>query len=72
MRVVGITIGPEHYMWNFVQEVLSGEPAELVRALVPMEEAQTSFQISRLSAASRLSHLLCTVPSSITYQAAAD
>ena len=40
-----------------------------MRALVPMEDAQASFQILRLSAASRLSHLLRTVPSSITCQA---
>ena len=47
----------------------NGEPAELVRALVPMEDAQASFQILRLSATSRLSHLLRTVPPSITCQA---
>ena len=37
-----------------------------------MEDAQASFQIFRLSAASRLSHLLCTVSPSIAYQPAAD
>ena len=37
-----------------------------------MEDAQAKFQISRLSAASRLSHLLRTVPPSITCQAAAN
>ena len=37
-----------------------------------MKDAQTSFQILRLSAASRLLHLLRTVPPSITRQAAAD
>ena len=41
-------------------------------ALVPMEDAQASFQILRLSAVSSLSHLLRTVPASITHQAAAD
>ena len=56
----------------FSQEVTNGEPVELVRALVPMEDAQASFQILHLSAASRLSHLLCTVPPSITCQAAAS
>ena len=35
-----------------------------------MEDAQASFQILRLSAASRLSHLLRTVPPPITHQAA--
>ena len=43
-----------------------------MRALVPMEDAQASFQILRLSATSRLSHLLRTVPPSITCQAAAN
>ena len=37
-----------------------------------MEDAQTSFHILRLSATSRLSHLLRTVPPSITCQAAAN
>ena len=43
-----------------------------MRALVPMEDAQASFQILRLSATSRLSHLLRTVPPSITCQAAVN
>ena len=42
-----------------------------MRALVPMEDAQASFQILRLSATSRISHLLRTVPPSITCQASA-
>ena len=36
-----------------------------------MEDAQASFQLLRLSATSRLSHLLRTIPPSITCQAAA-
>ena len=40
--------------------------------LVPVEDAQASFQILRLSATSRLSHLLRTVLPSITCQAAAN
>ena len=43
-----------------------------MRALVPMEDAQASFQVLRLSATSRLSHLLRLVPPSITCQAAAN
>ena len=43
-----------------------------MRALVSMEDAQASFQILRLSATSRVSHLLRTVPPSITCQAAAN
>ena len=43
-----------------------------MRALVLMEDAQASFQILRLSATSRMSHLLRTVLPSITCQAAAN
>ena len=57
---------------DLLQEAVNGEPAELVRALVPMEDARASFQILRLSATSCLSHLLRTVPPSITCQAAAN
>ena len=72
MRVVGVPVGTEQFQRDFLQEAVNGEPAELVRALVPMEDAQASFQILRLSATSRLSHLLRTVPLSITCQAAAN
>ena len=72
MRVVGVPVGTEQFQRDFMQEAVNGEPAELVRALAPMEDAQASFQILRLSATSRLSHLLRTVPPSITCQAAAN
>ena len=72
MRVVGVPVGTEQFQRDFLQEAVNGEPAELVRALVPTEDAQASFQILRLSATSRLSHLLRTVPPSITCQAAAN
>ena len=70
MMVVGVPVGTEQFQRDFLQEVVNGEPAELVRALVPMEDAQVSLQILRLSATFRLSHLLRTVPPSITCQAA--
>ena len=66
MKVVGVPVGTEQFQRGFLQEAVNGEPAELVRALVPMEDAQASFHILRLSATSRLSHLLRTVPPSIT------
>ena len=69
---VGVPVGAQQYKQDFLQKVVNGEPAELVRALVPMEDAQASFQIFRLSATSRLSHLLRTLPLFITCQAAAD
>ena len=72
MRVVGVPVGIEQFQRDFLQEAVNGKPAELVRALVPTEEAQASFYILRLSATSRLSHLLRTVPLSITCQAAAN
>ena len=43
MRVVGVPVGTEHFQRDFLQEAVNGEPAELVRALVPMEDAQASF-----------------------------
>ena len=43
-----------------------------MRALVSMEDAQASFQSLRLSATSRLSHLLRTVSPSTTCYAAAN
>ena len=43
-----------------------------MRALVPVEDAQASFQILRISATSRLSRFLRTVPPSITCQASAN
>ena len=72
IKVVGVPVGTEQFQRDFLQEAVNGEPAEIVRALVPMEEAQASFHMFRLSATSRLSHLLPTVPPSITYQAAAN
>ena len=72
MRVVGVPVGTEQFQRDLLQEAVNGEPAELVRALVQMEDAQASFQILRLSATSRLSHLLQTVSPSITCQAAAN
>ena len=72
MRVVGVPVGTERFQRDFLQEAINGEPAELVRALVPMEDAQASFQILHLSATSRLSHLLRTVPPSIMCQSAAN
>ena len=58
MRVVGVPVGTEQFERDFLQEAFSGEPAELVRVLVPMEDAQASFQILRISATSRIPHLL--------------
>ena len=72
MGVVVVPVGTEQFQRHFLQEAVNGEPAELMRALVLMEDAQASFQILRLSATSRLSHLLRTVPPSITCQAAAN
>ena len=54
MRVVEVPVGTDQFQRDFLQEAVSGEPAEIVRALVPMEDAQTNFPIWRLSAASRL------------------
>ena len=67
MRVVRVPVRTEQF-----QEVVKEEPADLVRALVPIEDAQASFHILRQSAACCLSHLLRTIPPSMTCQAAAN
>ena len=72
MRIVGVPVGTEQFQRDFLQEAVNGEPAELLKALVPMEDAQANFPILRPSATSRLSHLLQTVPPPITCQAAAN
>ena len=72
MTIGGVPLGTEQFQRDFLQEAVDGEPAELERALVPMEDAQASFHILRLSATSRLPHLLRTVPPSITCQASAN
>ena len=72
MRVVGVPVRTEQFKRNFLQETINVESAELVRALVPVDNAQASFGILRLFTASRLSHLLRIVPPSITSQAAAN
>ena len=59
-------MGTGQFKRDFVKEAINGEPAEIVRALVPIDGAQAGFQILRLSAVSRLSHLFRTVPPSIT------
>ena len=43
MRVVGVPVGTEQFQRDFLKEAINGEPAELVRALAPMEDAQASF-----------------------------
>ena len=72
MKVVGVSVGTGQFKRDFLQGAVNGEPAELMKALVPVEDAKASFQILRLSAASPLPHLLRTVPPSIICQTAAD
>ena len=45
MKVVGLPVGTKHFKRDFLQEVINGEPAEPVRALIPMEEAQASVYL---------------------------
>ena len=71
MRVVKVPVGTEQFQRGFLQEAVNGEPAEIVRA-VSMDDAQANVSIWRLPATSRLSHLLRTVPPSITCKAAAN
>ena len=44
MRVVGVSVRTEQFQRDFSQEAVDGEQAELVRALVSMENAQQAFR----------------------------
>lgn len=44
MRLVGVSVKTEQFKRAFLQEPIHGQPAELVQALVPMNDAQASFQ----------------------------
>lgn len=72
LRVVGVPIGADWIQNDFAREVTMGKPAELLRVLVKMEDAQASFQIMRLSASTRLTFLLRPLPLSSTARAAGN
>ena len=72
MRDMGVPLGTEQFQRDFLQKAVIGKPVELARALIPMENAQASFQMLRLSATSRLSHLLRTASPFIPCQAASN
>jgi len=69
MRVVGVPVETEHFKLKFLNEADNVESAELVRALLPLDDTQASFQILHLSAVSCMSQILRTVPPSITHEA---
>ena len=66
MRVVGVPVGTADFQRESAEAIMWGEPAELLRALAPMEDAQASFHILRLSAVTRMTFLLHTLPPSTT------
>ena len=72
MRVVGVPVGTADYQRESVETAMREDPAELLRALVPMEDAQASFQIMRLSAVTRMTFLLRALPPSVTRDAAKE
>lgn len=73
MRVVGVRIGTRDDKRHFISDFLRGHPAALVRARVPLEDAIiASFQPPRLSATSRPSYLLRTLPPEVKSQAAEE
>lgn len=49
---------------------MQGNPAELLCALIPIEDAQSSFPVMRLSAVTRMTLPLRTLPPSIRHNAA--
>ena len=72
VRVVGVPVGDPDYVWRTVCEIARGEPAALLRELTTLEDAQASFQILRLSAATRLHSLLRALPPTLTEAAALE
>lgn len=51
----------EQFKRKLVKKAVNAEPAELVGAQEPIDDAEASFDILRLSALSRLSHLLWAI-----------
>ena len=72
VKVVGVPVGHPEYVKAQVGRVVHGEPAELCYHLAQMEDAQASFQILRLSAATRMHSLLRALPPSVTKEAAKE
>lgn len=65
MRMVGVPVGTGTFQRQSVAEVMRGDSAELLLTLVPMDDAQITFQIMRLSAITRMTFVLRTLPSSV-------
>lgn len=59
MRVVGVPMSPRDYPRRYIGDFIRCQPAPLARALVPLEDAQTRYQILCFPAASKLSLILC-------------
>ena len=72
MRVVGVPVGSAEYQRQQVLEAMRGEPTELLRSLAQMEDSQASFQILRLSAATRMNFLLRTLPPDVVQESARE
>ncbi|CAN0562012.1 unnamed protein product, partial [Laminaria digitata] len=72
VRIVGVPVGDPNYVRRAVCEIARGEPAALLRELTTLEDAQASFQILRLSAATRLHSLLRAIPPTLTEMAALE
>ena len=52
--VVEVPVRQKHFKWVFLQRVVDGKPAELVRALIAIADAKASIQMICLSAVSLL------------------
>lgn len=66
MRVVGVTVNTRDFEELFASEFMRRASAALVRALVPLEDALTSFGILGPSTISRMLSVLGTSSRSIT------
>lgn len=66
MREVGVSVGTEAFQGQCVAEAMQGDPAELLRGLVPIKDAQASFQIVRWPTVTRMILLLHALSPSVT------
>lgn len=72
MRVAGVPVGTETLQRQFAAEAMRGDPAELLRTLVPIEDAQAAFQIMRSSTVFLMTLLLRALPFSVARAAAEE
>lgn len=62
MRVMGISVRIVAFLQDSMAKTMRKDPAELLRALAPIDDVQAAFQIMRLYAGGRMTFLLSIPP----------